>query len=64
MKTIPQSILDAGYRSMVHVEGWNLAARFFHVATLNGEHTIKTQKPPVKIHKTRNRLLYTRANQP
>ena len=64
MTPIPQATLDAGYACPVHVEGWNPATRFFHVNTVDGEHTIRTGKQPIKTYQTRNRLLYTRRNQP
>lgn len=60
---IPQSVLDAGYRKQVHVEGWSRGAAFHYIKTVNGVHELVTPKNR-KPYKTSNNLLYTTKNIP
>ncbi len=64
MTAIPQSILDQGWKPMVHVDGWAKGARFFYLGTKDGVHTIRTGKPPQRTYQTTNRLLYTKRYDP
>lgn len=68
MTRIPQEVLDAGYRSLVHVEGWGLGCCFHHVASEKlGDgsilHRLVTPKTRKQYSTTRN-LIYTRKNSP
>jgi hypothetical protein len=57
-KRIPQKILDAGYRSMVHVDGWPSGCCFLYKGTdAEGVHTLITPKTR-KIYTTKNNLTY------
>ena len=60
---IPQSILDSGYKNLVHVENWSNGSTFHYIKTLNGEHYLITPKTR-KEYKTKNNLLYTKKNRP
>lgn len=59
MTAIPQSVLDAGWKWGVHVEGWRAGTWFLYVKTVDGEHTLRAPRSGL-IYVTRNRLLYTK----
>lgn len=62
MKIIPYDILNKGYNSYVHVEGWNKAAVFVFIGIENGKKKLKTPKTNRIIY-TDNNLLYTKRYQ-
>jgi hypothetical protein len=62
MNIIPIDVLNKGYNSYVHVEGWHKAAVFLFVGIENGQKKLKTPRTNRVLY-TNNNLLYTKRYQ-